>query len=125
MMKTLTSVLVLFLAVSVSHAAEVKLTASDGAALDRFGSSVSISGDYAVVGAHLDDDNGSTSGSAYVFVRSGDNWTQQSKLIASDGAAGDWFGLSVSISGDSAVVGAYFDNDNGLSSGSAYIFINH
>jgi len=101
---------------------EFKITASDGAAADRFGYSVSISGDYAVVGAYYDDDNGSFSGSAYVFKRTDTTWTQEAKLLPSDGAAEDFFGRSVSISGDYAVVGANFDDDNGAQSGSAYVF---
>ena len=99
-----------------------KLTASDGAADDRFGWSVAISGDYAIVGAYLDDDKGSNSGSAYVFERIAGTWTQVAKLTASDGAAGDQFGISVSISGDYAIVGAYGDDDKGSASGSAYVF---
>ena len=100
-----------------------KLTASDGAASDYFGSSVSISGDYAVIGAPQDDDNGYSSGSAYIFERDGlGHWNEVQKLTASDGAEGDWFGNSVSISGDYAVVGAYHDDDNGFESGSAYVF---
>jgi hypothetical protein len=99
-----------------------KLTASDGTAKDNFGWSVSISGDYAVVGAPADDNNGTDSGSAYIFKRSGTSWREQVKLTASDGAAGDWFGWSVSISGDYAIVGALWDDDNGAYSGSAYIF---
>ena len=105
-----------------SWAEEAKLLASDGAADDGFGFSVSISGDYAVVGAALDDDNGDNSGSAYVFKRTGTIWSQEAKLLASDGAALDRFGFSVSISGDYAAVGAYFDDDNGDDSGSAYVF---
>jgi len=101
-----------------------KLLASDGAASDVFGESVSISGDTAIVGARGDDDNGSNSGSAYVFVRdTAGVWTEQQKLLASDGAAGDYFGRSVSISGDTVIVGAYWDDDNGTSSGSAYVFV--
>ena len=99
-----------------------KLTASDGAAYDLFGGKVSISGDYAIVGAYGDDDNGSDSGSAYIFARSGSSWTEVAKLTASDGAADDYFGSTVSISGDYAIVGAYGDDDNGSLSGSAYIF---
>jgi predicted amidohydrolase len=99
-----------------------KLTAADAANYDNFGYSVSISGDYAIVGAHLDDDNGSSSGSAYIFKRDGASWGEQAKLLAADGAAGDQFGGSVSISGDYAIVGARSDDDNGTSSGSAYIF---
>ena len=85
---------------------EAKLLASDGATGDYFGWSVALSGDYALVGAYKDDDNGSSSGSAYVFVRSGSSWSQQAKLLASDGAADDRFGYSVALSGDYALVGA-------------------
>ena len=100
-----------------------KLTASDGAASDYFGYSVSISGDTVVVGAHYAD---SQKGSAYVFVKPGADWadmTQTAKLTASDGVANDYFGYSVSISGDTVVVGAPFDDDNGGYSGSAYVFV--
>ncbi|MBI4703474.1 MAG: FG-GAP repeat protein [Deltaproteobacteria bacterium] len=102
---------------------EQKLLASDGAAEDWFGYSVSLSGDTALVGAHQEDDNGNDSGSAYVFVRSGASWTEQAKLLASDGAADDWFGYSVSLSGDTALVGAYGDDDKDKERGSAYVFI--
>lgn len=103
-----------------------KLIASDGAASDYFGQSVSISGDNVVVGASGDDDNGSRSGSAYVFTKSGGGWsnmTQTAKLLPSDGAINDVFGQSVSISGDNIVVGASGDDDNGLNSGSAYVYV--
>jgi hypothetical protein len=99
-----------------------KLTASDGSYEDCFGFSVSIDGDYAIVGAWLDDDNGDGSGSAYVFKRDGTTWTEEAKLTASDGAAEDNFGWSVSIDGDYAIVGAWLDDDNGEDSGSAYVF---
>jgi len=99
-----------------------KLTASDDEAGDSFGVSVSMSGDTAVVGALLDDDSGADSGSAYVFEKDGGTWTQTAKLTASDGAAGDFFGFSVSMSGDTAVVGALLDDDSGADSGSAYVF---
>ncbi|MDW7773530.1 MAG: FG-GAP repeat protein [Desulfobulbaceae bacterium] len=102
-----------------------KLTAGDGAAGDGFGWSVAISGDTIVVGAYLDDDNGSDSGSSYVYARPASGWidmTQTAKLTASDGAAGDGFGWSVAISGDTIVVGASWDDDNGYESGSAYLF---
>ncbi|MCK4653795.1 MAG: FG-GAP repeat protein [Candidatus Cloacimonetes bacterium] len=112
---------VFFLSTALSAAwdNEQKLTASDGAEDDHFGHSVSINGDYAVIGAYWDDDNGTNSGSAYIFHKSGTSWSEQAKLIASDGAFVDMFGWSVSIDGDYAVIGAYWD-DNG--SGSAYIF---
>ncbi len=102
---------------------QAKINASDGADQDHFGYPVSISGDYALIGSYRDDDNGYNSGSAYIFHRSGTTWTQQAKLTASDGSAEDYFGISVSISGDYAVIGAYWDDDNGIESGSAYIFL--
>ena len=113
------SVLLLAALAANVHAAEVKITASDGAAYDFFGESVAISGDYAVVGAAYDGDHGASSGSAYIFKRNGTAWTQEAKISASDGAAEDFFGWSVAISGDYAVVGAY---GAGTWSGSAYIF---
>ncbi|MDB4453702.1 thrombospondin type 3 repeat-containing protein [Pseudomonadales bacterium] len=100
-----------------------KLTASDGAYGDDFGSSVSIDGDTVVISAHSDDDNGTNSGLAYVYVRSNGVWSEQQKLTASDGAADDHFGISVSIDGDTAVIGAYGDDDNGTNSGSAYVYV--
>ena len=101
-----------------------KLTASDGAGSDYFGSSVSIDGNTIVIGAYRDDDNGSNSGSAYVFTNDSGTWTQMAKLTASDGAGSDYFGSSVSIDGNTIVIGAYRDDDNGSSSGSAYVFTN-
>ena len=101
---------------------QAKLIPNDAAAYDHFGSSVSISGDAAIVGNRQDDDNGNNSGSAYVFTRSGTSWSQQAKLIASDGAANDFFGNSVSISGNNAIVGADSNDENGTDFGSAYVF---
>ena len=106
---------------------DVKLTASDGAADDEFGTSVSLSGNTALVGAHLDDAKGSNSGSAYVFRnldQAGSTKTQDIKLTASDGASSDWFGHSVSLSGNTALVGAVWNSDKGSASGSAYVFRN-
>ena len=99
-----------------------KLLAPDGDALDYFGGSVSIDGDYGIVGASNDDDNGAFSGSAYIFHYDGSNWVEQQKLLALDGAETDFFGSSVSISGNYSIVGAALDDDNGVDSGSAYIF---
>jgi len=77
-----------------------ELTPSDGMAAESFGVSVSVSGDTAVIGAGSRN-NGQ--GAAYVFVRSNGVWTEQQELAASDGATGDYFGNSVSVSGDTAV----------------------
>jgi len=103
---------------------ETKLLASDGAEYDRFGESVSIDGDVIVIGTSEDDDNGDRSGSAYVFRYDGNSWIEEAKLLASDGAADDYFGLSVSISGDATVIGANGDDDGGSGSGSAYVYRN-
>ncbi len=101
-----------------------KLTSSDGAAGDVFGYSVSISGDTIVVGAYLADVGANADqGAAYVFTRSSGTWTQQAKLTASDGAAGDFFGWSVSLKSDIAIVGAPFDDVTATDEGSAYIFM--
>ena len=68
------------------------------------------------MGALQDDDAGGDSGSAYVFVKPGGGWadaTEDAKLTALDPAGGDQFGISVSISGDTALVGAFGDDDGG------------
>jgi hypothetical protein len=100
-----------------------KLLPSDAATQDLFGTTADIDGNTIIVGAYGNDDNGSSSGSAYIFVRNGTVWTEQQKLLASDGTAGDFFGHNVAISGDSVVVGAYIDDANGAESGSAYVFV--
>jgi len=96
-----------------------KITASDGAATDYFGTSVAVGNDRIVVGAYGDDDNGSDSGSAYIFDLDG---TQLAKITASDGAATDYFGLSVAVGNGRIVVGAKGDDNIPNNSGSAYIF---
>ena len=102
-----------------------KLVASDAAANDSFGASVAIDGDTAIAGAYkADHAGGIDAGAAYVFVRSGTTWAEQSKLIASDAATSDWFGNSVAIDGDTAVAGAHFANHAGGSdAGAAYVFV--
>ncbi len=98
-----------------------KVTAPDGVSMDHFGSAVALSGDTAVVGSVEDDDMGVDSGSLYVFTGSGSSWTQQAKVTASDGEAGDYFGGRVSLSGETLVVGAYGNDDLGSNAGSAYV----
>lgn len=101
---------------------ETKLTSSDGDTEDYFGESVSIDGNRAIVGARQDDDNGSTSGSAYLYERNANgNWVE-TKMVASDGAVDDYFGWSVAIEGDRTIIGARLDDDNKVDSGSAYVF---
>lgn len=102
---------------------QTKLTPDDGIT-GLFGDTVALSGDTALVGARNDDDpNGILGGSAYVFHRDGGTWTQQAKLVPSDGDAEDLFGWGISISGDTALVGARGHTDpNGEDAGAAYVF---
>jgi uncharacterized repeat protein (TIGR01451 family) len=102
---------------------QAKLTASDGAADDRFGISVAISTDTAIVGAMRHDHVIGNAGAAYVYVRSGTTWTEQAELLADDLAFNDYFGGSVSIDGDTAIIGADFDNQPLSNAGSAYVFV--
>ncbi len=109
---------------------QAKLTASDGVGADAFGFSVDVSSDTAVVGAWQDAEGvNSMQGSAYIFTRnSAGQWSQQTKILANDGLAGDWFGISSAIEGDTVIVGARQDNLNpgtpgsGFGQGSAYIY---
>jgi hypothetical protein len=123
------------------------LKASNTGAEDRFGISVAISGDTVIVGAVYESSNATgvngnqgnnsalNSGAAYVFVRSGTNWTQQAYLKASNTGAGDWFGFPVAVSGDTIVIGAKNEdsnatgvngnqtNNSATDSGAAYVFV--
>jgi hypothetical protein len=121
------------------------LKASNSQADDRFGNSVAIHGDTAVVGAFFEDGASSSvvgnyndfrplAGAAYVFVRSGGTWAQQAYLKASNAGADDLFGQEVAISGDSLIVGAYQESgsstivngpndDLASQAGAAYIFV--
>jgi FG-GAP repeat len=97
-----------------------KLLAEDGAAGDLFGISVAIDNGIVVVGARSDDDNGTDSGSVYLFDAS--TGEQITKLLPSDGSADEWFGETVAIHDDIVVAGVYKDDVNGDRSGSAYLF---
>jgi len=103
-----------------------KLFASDKGEFDYFGSAVALDGDTALVGAYKDNTTaGNDAGSAYIFYRDkdgADNWGEQKKLVASDAAGSDVFGISVALHGDIALVGADSDDDAGSGSGSAYFF---
>ena len=102
---------------------EAKLTASDGGASDTFGFSVALSGNTALVGARLHDVGGNDfAGSAYVYSWDGIEWTEQAELTASDGAAIDYFGTTVALAGDTALVGAIFSEVGGIiDAGAAYV----
>lgn len=111
-------------------------------ALDFFGTSVAVSGNTIVVGATGEDsgtmgapdESASDAGAAYVFVRNGSAWSQQAYLKASNIGAGDYFGASAAVDGDTAVVGAYLEdssttgvdstpNNSATGAGAAYVFV--
>ena len=109
--------------VSFVFADEQKLDPSNGEEGDRFGWSVATSGDYAVIGApYAEVDGNVNKGAAYVFHRSGDTWSQQAELAASDDDPGEYFGTSVGISGEYIIVGAPQEWSTGTGAGAAYIF---
>jgi len=120
----------------VSWSQQQKLVASDRGAGDLFGFRVSISGNYAVVGAYKEDhdiadtDSMYDAGSVYIFHYDGTTWNQQQKIVASDRDVEDWFGCSIDISGDYVVVGAYQGDHNTsgldslISAGAVYVFHN-
>jgi len=112
-----------------------KIVASDRERIDNFGRSVSISGNYAIVGAHQTSENefGLDSvilaGGAYIFLRdSSGSWNQIQKIVSADREAGDQFGRPVAIDGDYAIIGAYWEDEDAAggntlaTAGSAYIF---
>jgi hypothetical protein len=103
---------------------EVRLKGSGGQNNDEFGESLDLCGNIALVGIRGDDDNGTDSGSAIMFRYDPNSttWNEEIKLLASDGAEEDSFGLSVAFSRDRALVGAPNGDDNGVDSGSAYLF---
>ena len=82
------------------------MAASDAEAGDRFGVSVSLENDRALIGAYWNDDDGPNSGSVYIFERSGTLWTERHKLTVLDASAGDYFGHRVRLSGNTVVGGA-------------------
>ncbi|MGD8781286.1 MAG: T9SS type A sorting domain-containing protein [Ignavibacteria bacterium] len=97
----------------------VKLNASDADQYCQFGYSVAISGNYAIVGAYRDSENAYYAGAAYIYKLSDGEWTETDKIMADDGEEQDCFGVSVSISGSYAFVGAYIKNNF---TGAAYVF---
>ncbi|KAA3600957.1 MAG: T9SS C-terminal target domain-containing protein [Calditrichaeota bacterium] len=101
---------------------EAKLEGADITDNDFFGSSVEIKNDLAFVGTYWGKANGIHSGTVYIFEKSGNLWNFESKLSASDGASLDHFGGSVAFDNGNLLVGAAYDDDNGMNSGSAYIY---
>jgi hypothetical protein len=105
---------------------ETKLTLDDDATAFHFGETVALDGDTVLVGAPVSDDygpDGAVGGSVFVFTASGGQWAQQATLTADDSRQYDSFAWSMSISGDTVLVGAPGDeHPNGYDAGSAYVF---
>lgn len=119
--KVIVSCILMLVLANVTVAQErFKLTATDAAADDLFGISVSISGDTVIIGATDDNREDSFVGSAYLFDATTGN--QFDRLTALDATTNHFFGTSVSISGDTAIIGAYGDRHAGTNSGAAYLF---
>jgi hypothetical protein len=97
---------------------QAKLSVADSTPGDEFGASVALSRNTALIGA---DGRNNYRGAGYVFVRSGTTWSQQAELAAADGIKGDYFGVSVALSGSTAVVGAYYGKTT--KTGAAYVFV--
>ncbi|MDB4089417.1 gliding motility-associated C-terminal domain-containing protein, partial [Flavobacteriales bacterium] len=130
------SILVYNLSATFLSASQMqKLVASDREGADQFGFTVSVSGNFAVVGSIFEDQDTaganvkSKSGSAYIYeLNSMGNWVQKQKIVASDRDVNDYFGCAVAISGNYIVVGAYSEDQNAIGgstksgAGSAYIF---
>lgn len=100
-----------------------RLYAPGATSADYFGFSIDISGDRMVVGAFGDDTKGIRAGAAFVYRRSGDAWTPEIKLLASDADKHNLFGHSVAISGSAVLVGAHGNRSLGRFSGAAYLFV--
>lgn len=132
-MKTLLTTM-LALSIAFASAQEfsqlTKITSDDRAPFDEFGDDVAIDGNFAIVGVKLEDENASgtgtaaDAGSAYIYRRSNDTWTQEAKLVAADRTSQDHFGGDVDISGNYCIIGARFNAGAGdeAGAGAAYIF---
>ncbi|MDF4222185.1 DUF5011 domain-containing protein [Maribacter sp. M208] len=100
-----------------------KLLPNNNESYNRFGFSVSISGEVAIIGATGDNEKGLSSGSAYIFeMEFNGSWIETAKLTAFDGGTLDMFGYAVSVSANKAIVGKYSENENNAANGAAYIF---
>lgn len=98
------------------------LPVPEARAEDPFGVSMATDGETLVVGAHVADTKGDNAGLAYVFERRGENWQSATVLSAGDAKAGDQFGLTVSVSGDTIAVGARLADSLAMDGGATYVF---
>lgn len=101
---------------------DYRITPCDQEAFDKFGTSVSLLGDVALIGAPTAGDETGTGGAAYVFSFDGLLWHEEAKLTASDQSLTNELGYSVALSANDAIVGAPGDSAVGMESGAAYVF---
>lgn len=99
-----------------------RLTSPVVTAYENFGSAVAVDGLSAFIGVPADSTLGNQAGAVYVVNRVAGVWQIVGKLTAVGGAAGDWFGNAVAMSGDTAVIGAEFEDQQGMNAGAAYVF---
>ncbi|REL27258.1 hypothetical protein DXX93_12235 [Thalassotalea euphylliae] len=97
-------------------------TAPDAKPGDAFGQSIALTDKYLVIGAPRNDALGNDSGAAYIYVRERNTWRYQTKIIASDSAAGDLFGISAAIDGDTVLVGADLHDAKAENAGAVYVY---
>lgn len=102
---------------------EAKLIGSDVTIEDKFGESCDVSGDVLAIGARGDDESATTGGAVYVYRRVGGAWIEETKLVHADAVNFDRLGQAVAVDGDVVVAGAYFDDDAGVNSGAAFVFV--
>jgi hypothetical protein len=108
---------------SADYTQRQKITSEPRGVGAQFGNAVAVDGNTMVVSAQFDGTTASQAGAAFVYTFNGTTWTQQARLLASDGAVADKFGTSVAISGDTIVVGAFNANAPLSNSGAAYVFV--
>jgi hypothetical protein len=107
---------------TVSWDLSQKLTANNGLVGDYFGISLAVQDNIAVIGASGDDNNGTDSGSAYIFQKINNSWIQTENIVADDGMADHEFGNAIALSSEIALIGAPLANAHGQASGAAYVF---
>jgi hypothetical protein len=108
----------IFVRTGTTWTQQARLDPSDGQDGDYFGNVVALDSDTALIGSEYL----SGIGSAYVFTRTDTTWSQQAKIVPADGFNGEMFGFSVALQGNTALIGAECDDDNGPCSGSAYVY---
>ena len=113
--------IIISIIIASSLIAESKIVASDGQTDDRFGKNVVTTDNWVIVSANRDDDNGLNSGSVYAYYIDNDNF-EEYKIQPLDGTSDDYFGKSISIDNNWLAVGSVYDDENGIKSGSCYVF---